>query len=118
MLSWTYRNYATSIKKDVEFGVMKRGYTLIEAIGFAHSELELRIEALPEEAPMALIALAACALREGVFGVFERDELFLSDLRGVVVIESVENIIKTLPSDEVGGFREDFEVVARALNKL
>ncbi len=86
MLSWIYRSYTASIKKDVEFGVAGRGYNLIEAIGFARSEFELKIEVLPEEAPMALIALATCALREGVFGVFEQNELFLSDLQRVVVI--------------------------------
>jgi len=118
MQSWTYHNYIESIESDVKFGVDERGYSAGEAIGFAHSELALRLEKFPEETPMALIAVAAHAIQMGTFDEFAQDEFFMSELDEAIHPESVASVVRTLPRAELGKFSEDLTTIKRALGRL
>jgi hypothetical protein len=115
MKPWTYRNYTSSITSDVDFGATKRGYSLREAIGFAQSELALRLEEFPEEAPMALVALAAFAIRQVAFDAFQRDDLFVSELREAMESEKLAFVISVLQGDELDEFKRDVSKVKSML---
>ncbi|WP_158229344.1 hypothetical protein, partial [Stenotrophomonas maltophilia] len=54
-----------SVSSDVEEGMDKLGYDFGQAILFAHSSLELKLENFPEEDIFALTALLACILDRG-----------------------------------------------------
>ena len=115
MKPWTYHKYSSSITSNVEFGVAKRGYSLIEAIGFAHSELALRLEEFPEEAPMALVALAAFAIRQVAFDAFQRDDFFVSELREAVEPVKLALVMSFLQGDELDEFKRDVSTVRSML---
>ncbi len=111
MQPWTYLDYVKSIASDVEFGMVQRGYSFSEAIGFAHSELALRLEELSGEAPMAIIALAANALHKCDFDALQKDEFFISELRDAIKSDRVAPIICSLPADELHKFKEDVALI-------
>jgi hypothetical protein len=54
----------------------KRGCNLNQALGFAYTELELRLDRHPVEASLAFVALLCCASARGVSNL---DEDFIAD---------------------------------------
>jgi hypothetical protein len=118
MKAWAYRDFTASIQKDVEFGVAKRGYSELQAIGFAHGELELREEEFPEETPMALVAVATQCILKRVLSAYLQEALFAAALREAIKDENVASVVRILPKDQVGEFKEDVEAVKAALNRL
>lgn len=65
MRRWGYSDYVRSVSSDVEEGMGKLGYDFGQAILFAYSSLELKLENFPEEEIFALTALLACILDRG-----------------------------------------------------
>ena len=118
MQAWGYLDYKSSVRNDVDFGVSRRGYSPAQSIGFAHSELALRLEEFPEEAPLALVALAMRAISENILHTYDPEDLFVLELRGAVMPERVGSVLHMLPSDQVEEFKRDIENVKSALERM
>lgn len=84
MDSWDYEDYRRYVEGSFEHAVKKWNFSAGAAIGFAHSELAVRLDELPEEIPLALIALASKALDMGFLRYLSVDDDFIGEVREVV----------------------------------
>ncbi len=118
MDSWGYEDYKKYVEGSFEHAVAKWKFSAGAAIGFAHSELAMRLDELPEEIPLALVALASKALDMG----------FLRDLSvdGDSICEVREAVDRCIPeascvhhcNDGWSLFITDASRVKKALGEL
>ena len=118
MKPWTYDDYKSAVNNNIDFGVAKRGYSEGEAVGFAHSELSLRLEEFPSEISLALVALAACGIERGGFEEYKRNDFFAAELRDAVNSQNTQEALKLLPFEQTNNFMNDVEMIKVELNNL
>lgn len=118
MNAWTYSDYISAVKGDISFCTDMRGYSLEEAIGFAHSELTLRLEESPVEAPLALVALARSAIDAGIFGSYTSDDDFIVELSTALEDSRVGGALQMLNPEQRSAFSGDVALVKREIAKM
>ena len=84
MDSWGYEDYRKYVEGSFEHAVAKWDFSAGAAIGFAHSELTKRLDELPEEIPLALVALASKVLDMGFLRDLSVDDDFIGEVREAV----------------------------------
>jgi hypothetical protein len=112
---WNYEDYLNSVKDDMELSLKKRGYNAEQAWGFAHTELERRLDQYPDETPLALTALALCAIEKGVLQPPRDGSLFLADLKRNLTDDRLMSAGQKLVPDQRSRLLRDVERVKRAL---
>ena len=116
MKPWGYRDYVRSVSSDVEEGIGKLGYDFGQAILFAYSSLELKLENFPGEEIFALTALLACILDRGALSFYEvEDEIPFKCARSCAD-GSVGNASQALNGAELVDFLCDLGRVRAALS--
>ncbi len=116
MRRWVYRDYVRSVSSDVEEGMGKLGYDFGQAILFAYSSLELKLENFPEEEIFALTALLACILDRGALSLYEVEDEIPFKFARSCADESVENASQALNGAELVDFLRDLGRVKAALS--
>ncbi len=84
MNSWGYEDYRKYVERSFEHAVEKWNFSAGAAIGFSNSELAMRLDELPEEIPLALVALASKALDTGSLRDLSVDDDFIGKVREAV----------------------------------
>ncbi|WP_329771145.1 hypothetical protein [Stenotrophomonas maltophilia] len=106
-----------SVSSDVEEGMDKLGYDFGQAILFAHSSLELKLENFPEEDIFALTALLACILdRGGALLLYEAEDEIPFQFARSCADDSVGNASQALSGAELVDFLRDLGRVKAALS--
>lgn len=116
MRRWGYSDYVRSVSSDVEEGMGKLGYDFGQAILFAYSSLELKLENFPEEEIFALTALLACILDRGALSLCEVEDEIPFKFAGSCADDSVGNASQALNGAELVDFLGDLERVKVALS--
>lgn len=116
MRRWGYSDYVRSVSSDVEDGMGKLGYDFGQAILFAYSSLELKLENFPEEEFFALTALLACILDRGALSLCEVEDEIPFKFAGSCADDSVGNASQALNGAELVDFLGDLERVKVALS--
>lgn len=116
MQRWTYSQYTAAIKSDIDYALSKHGYLPVQAIGFAHNELALRLDEYPEEAVLALIALGSEARRLRLLDTYPEDDAFIEEVLEHLQPSLVETIRSNLPDSEQETFFGDATALAQSLS--
>ncbi len=116
MRRWGYKDYVRSVSSDVEEGMGKLGYDFGQAILFAYSSLELKLENFPEEEIFALTALLAYILDRGALSLYEAEDEIPSKFARSCADDSVGNVSRALNGAELVDFLRDLERVKAALS--
>ena len=114
MEHWTYLQYRAAVENDVDYALSKRRYSSVQAVGYAHNELALRLEERPDEATLALVALATEANRRGVLNQHPIDTPFAIEVSERLLPKFVEEAIRKMSSDEKDVFEQDVTALRRA----
>lgn len=116
MQRWTYSQYRAAVRGDVDYAISKHGYLPIQAIGFAHNELALRLEEYPEEAVLALVALGFEARNRQLLDAYPEGDAFIEEVMTYLELSRVEAVRRGLPDSEQAAFKEDALALAHSLN--
>lgn len=114
MQRWTYSQYKSSVKSDIEYAMSKRGCLPAQAIGYAHNELVLRLDEYPDETALALVALGCEARALELLDMYSEDDAFIEELLQHLRPSFVEQMGNKLPANE----RAEFAVDAKALAQI
>jgi hypothetical protein len=68
---WTYADYRKTVERMVTYGIKQLDFAIDGAIGYAHVELELRLDEFPSENVMAITALAIAAHQRGALSAYK-----------------------------------------------
>ena len=78
---WSYQDYLDGVQRSIDYATKELGFNLEQALGYAQTDLELRVEWFPAESILFLTALVICSIRHGVADAFKTDEFFLDAIR-------------------------------------
>lgn len=115
MSPWKYRDYRESVEHDVEQGLRELGFNIDQSIGYAHTELSLRLDDFPEENVLALTALAICANQHKALSSYAAGDELFDELALAYANGAHEKIIEHLDEAQKGEFLRDFETVISVL---
>lgn len=115
MTRWTYLDYLKSARGDVKCAMEQLGYSISEAVGYADSMVELRLEEYPEERGLLFTAICVVLQENGVLKVHAVNNEYLDDAICFYAGDNLNKLLSLLPETQVDQFISAVLMIKRDL---
>jgi hypothetical protein len=107
-------DYQRAVEGAVRQGVEKLGFTIDQAIGYAHDNLELKLDNSSDDLPLVMTALSMIAVKNGTAVSYQADDEFVQRLKEAYSPERLLSAISRTAQLEQMKLIGDVEVVKKA----